>query len=322
MYAEDANNNFLPATGDILLWKMSNQPNVRYDTGIATNSKIDIYYDPMIAKVIVYAKNRQLAIQKMKRTLEQTVLLGLVSNKDFLINVLQNEHFKAGNFDTHFLGKIFQYETAKISDLSKKYFAIAAHLWLWQQKESDRTVLKNIPSGWRNNFYIMQQKIFKIADENVKLSYKYNKNSFSISVDNQDFIVKLLAIEPNSLYAEINGHRLRFAIAEKGENVYLHQDNLGSCQLQKVSNFGEQEEEELAGSYKSPMPAEVVKVLVKAGDSVKMGDALLILSSMKMENTIEAYENGTVSEIFVQEKAFVAADTVLLQIAAAVKPNK
>ena len=124
-------------------------------------------------------------------------------------------------------------------------------------------------------------------------------------------------IEIDGLYIEINGHRLRFAIAEKGENLYLHQDNIGSCQLQIVSKFGEQKEEDVAGSYKSPMPAEVVKVLVKAGDSVKMGDVLLILSSMKMENAIEAYENGMVSEVFVKEKNFVEADTVLLQIEAA-----
>ena len=321
LYAEDAANNFLPATGDILLWQTSSQPNVRYDTGIATHSKIDIYYDPMIAKVIVYAKNRQLAIQKMKRALEQTVLLGLVSNKDFLVRVLQNEHFRAGNFDTHFLGKVFRYEAAKMSILDKQYFAIAAHLWLWQQKESERKVLKSMPSGWRNNFYAMQQKNFKIADENMILSYRYNKNLFSINIDNQNFVAKLLNINKNGLYAEINGHRLRFAIAEKGENLYLHQDNIGNCRLQKVSKFGEQQEAELAGSYKSPMPAEVVKLLVKVGDSIKMGDALLILSSMKMENTIEAYENGIVSEIFVAEKMSVEADTVLLQIETAIKQN-
>jgi biotin carboxyl carrier protein len=70
----------------------------------------------------------------------------------------------------------------------------------------------------------------------------------------------------------------------------------------------------MKGGYAAPMPGEVVKVLVKPGDKVKSGDGLVILSSMKMENTIEAFEDGVVEEVFVEAKKFVDADTLLLKI--------
>jgi biotin carboxyl carrier protein len=68
------------------------------------------------------------------------------------------------------------------------------------------------------------------------------------------------------------------------------------------------------GGYKAPMPGEVVKVMVKPGDKVKSGDPLLVMLSMKMENTIEAFEDGTVEEVYVTEKGFVDADALLVKI--------
>ena len=103
-------------------------------------------------------------------------------------------------------------------------------------------------------------------------------------------------------------------MADTPAALHLHWPDWGSISLQKVSPFPEKEKETLKGAYTAPMPGEVVKVLVKPGDVVKAGDILLILSSMKMENAIEATENGTIAEVYVQEKLFVEADALLLKI--------
>ena len=81
-----------------------------------------------------------------------------------------------------------------------------------------------------------------------------------------------------------------------------------------MDGIAEKEVEKTPGSYNAPMPGEVVKVLVKTGDKVKSGDGLVVLSSMKMENTIEAFEDGVVEEVFVEEKGFVEADSPLVKI--------
>jgi 3-methylcrotonyl-CoA carboxylase alpha subunit len=100
LYAEDPANNFLPATGRLLRYVEPGGPGVRVDSGVSTGDEISIHYDPMIAKVIACAENRQAAIRKMQTTLQETVLLGLTTNCQFLQDVLADPDFLAGNVYT------------------------------------------------------------------------------------------------------------------------------------------------------------------------------------------------------------------------------
>jgi biotin carboxyl carrier protein len=96
--------------------------------------------------------------------------------------------------------------------------------------------------------------------------------------------------------------------------VFVHSDSTDSVTLKETPRFPDKTAETVKGGYKAPMPGEVVKVMVKAGDTVKAGDPLLVMISMKMENTIEAHEDGTVEEVYVTEKGFVEADALLVKI--------
>ncbi len=315
IYAEDAANQFLPATGKIELWQIGKTPDIRYDTGVETASHIDIFYDPMIAKVIAHAPNRAAAIRKMQRALQELVLLGITSNKDFLIAILQNETFRTGNFDTHFLAKAFDYQILELREQQQHYLAIAATLWQWQNRQQTKNTLPHIPSGWRNNFYQAQQQSFQIAEQTINCAYQYEQqNRFSFSLAEQNYTTELLDKQGHNLTILINNHRITFTIAETANELFIHQNDMGTAVVQKVPRFPEKEVEAVKGGYLSPMPGEIIKVLVAAGNSVKSGDPLLIILSMKMENTIEAHEDGIVEEIYVAEKSFVEADTLLLKM--------
>jgi acetyl/propionyl-CoA carboxylase alpha subunit len=104
VYAEDPSNSFLPAIGSILRSVEPAGPGVRVDAGVETGDEVTIYYDPMIAKVVVLAENRDEAIRRMDQTLGQYVILGVRHNIAFLRDVLAHPVFREGQATTHFIG--------------------------------------------------------------------------------------------------------------------------------------------------------------------------------------------------------------------------
>ncbi len=108
IYAEDPANGFLPSIGHIEEIQTPSGPNIRNDTGIESNMDVTPYYDPMLAKLITYAENRQENIQKMIWALSQYMVLGVTTNVGFLRHVLEHEEFKKGNITTHFIDDYFK----------------------------------------------------------------------------------------------------------------------------------------------------------------------------------------------------------------------
>ncbi len=103
LYAEDAANNFLPAVGSLLRFIPPEGPGIRVDAGVQSGDVISIHYDPMIAKIIVHDVDRAAAIQRMQNALAQTVALGTITNREFLMALLAHPAFAAGEVDTHFV---------------------------------------------------------------------------------------------------------------------------------------------------------------------------------------------------------------------------
>jgi len=314
LYAEDPPQNYLPQTGTVHVFMPDESSGARFDSGIESGSVIDIHYDPMIAKVITHGATRSESIRKMKHALKKTALLGVTSNKNFLIDILNHPEFEAGKFNTHFLHHHPELAVKKsLSATQIQNIAAAATLWLWKQRDVTRVLLKNIPSGWRNNFYKMQEEKFLLEGKEVNVLYKFGKEEFIFRIGSE-FSVKLISVTGDNLVCEIAGHRKKFVIAEWGDMLHIHDDETGSISLKMFPRFPEARVEKIKGGYAAPMPGEVVKVMVKPGDKVKSGDGLVILSSMKMENTIEAFEDGVVEEVYVEPRKFVEAETLLVKI--------
>jgi acetyl-CoA carboxylase biotin carboxylase subunit len=107
IYAEDADNNFAPSPGKILYIKEPSGPGIRYDSGIDIGSEVPTFYDPILSKLIVWGSTRDEAIKRMVNALKQTVVLGVKTPINFMINVLNHTEFKAGNINTNFLSEYF-----------------------------------------------------------------------------------------------------------------------------------------------------------------------------------------------------------------------
>jgi acetyl-CoA carboxylase biotin carboxylase subunit len=112
IYAEDAENNFLPATGKLNEFEIPSGPGVRVDSGFLRGSEISMYYDPLIAKLVCWSATRNEAISRMIRALQEFNIAGVINNIPFLLEVYMNKNFRDGNFDIEFIEK---------EDLIKKF---------------------------------------------------------------------------------------------------------------------------------------------------------------------------------------------------------
>ena len=108
IYAEDPSNGFLPSTGTLEKVEAPTGPNIRDDSGIYTGMEVTPYYDPLLAKLVVYAENRNESINKMIWALSHYVVMGVTTNIPFLITLLEHEEFKKGNITTHFIDNYFK----------------------------------------------------------------------------------------------------------------------------------------------------------------------------------------------------------------------
>lgn len=315
-YAEDPANNFLPVSGKILDWEISTIPGIRYDTGIESGSEISTFYDPMIAKVIAKGETRQEAIQKLSSALKETVCSGFTTNKNFLIAILENKDFQNGEFDTHFLDKKFNYEGEKYTQSTLDNLTCSLVHYRYLQRQAERVLANGVPAGWRNNFYQAQQEKYSYQGFEFSVEYKNDHNTLLISFAGKEFISKNCpqTTVDNLLTFEINGIRRNYHISQNGTQYFVQSPTLGQIVLHSVERFPKPVEETVKGGYIAPMPGEVTIVLVKPGDVIKSGDALLKMISMKMENTIEAHSDGEVEEIYVTDKQFVESGTLLLKM--------
>ncbi|GAB4401594.1 MAG: biotin carboxylase N-terminal domain-containing protein [Microscillaceae bacterium] len=316
LYAEDAQKDFRPATGKILSWHIPPVEGLRIETAVESGSEISIYYDPMIAKLIVWDKNRIAAHRKMHYVLQNLCCLGLTTNQDFLVKLFEHPQFQQGNYTTHFLGKDFDFSHIEPNPKMLHLAAMAATLFDWQARQHTRSLLKHLPSGWRNNFYEPQQEKYWTGSGEIAVKYRFLQNqSFEFNLQAQDYTVQLLDIEPGAVAFMVAEPRYFFYLAKNEQNQYfLRNEQLGGATLTLQERFPEKIIEKAKGSYEAPMPSQVVKVLVAVGQKVKPGQGLLVLSSMKMENTLSAQEEGEVVEIYVQPGQNVETGRLLLKL--------
>ena len=139
IYAEDPRNNFLPSIGTVHTFVPPQGPNIRVDSGLQSGDDVTIHYDPMIAKVITHARTRDEAIRRMHQALRDMVILGTITNRDFLLSLLENEDFIRGRIDTNYVDNHLNEllpELPELPDIALIAQAIADHRVLLMRSAS------------------------------------------------------------------------------------------------------------------------------------------------------------------------------------------
>jgi len=153
VYAEDPANNFLPDIGKLVTYRIPKGPGVRVDDGFEEGMDIPIYYDPMIAKLITFGKDRTEAINRMIRAIDDYQITGVETTLGFCKFVMKHDAFISGNFDTGFIGKYYSPEMLIEENDYESIIAalVSAKLISSKKKPTKRNAVVASTSLWKQN---------------------------------------------------------------------------------------------------------------------------------------------------------------------------
>ncbi len=290
LYAEDQD--FIPSAGRIERWISPSDSRVRIDSGICSGYEVSTHYDPMLAKIIAHGDTREEARRRLITALERTAVLGILTNRSFLIEVLRDPRFVSGAFSTAFLTE----HTPEVNLATPKQIAGAA-LALHQERERLAQLRSPGLSGWTNN--AEQRTALRVSHgeqiENVVLV----RTTEGLAVQVNDVPMEDVPA-PSAFWTDNN----RVLATFSGVDIELTDVSLAP----PVSA-----DEAASGIIRSPFHGMVRMAFVREGDHVQVGDKLIAVEAMKMEHSILAEVNGTVASI-IAAGTQVAAQELLVRI--------
>jgi acetyl/propionyl-CoA carboxylase alpha subunit len=294
LYAEDPVNNFVPTTGTVHVWRPP--AHVRVDTALEEGSKIGIHYDPLLAKIISHGEDRTLALRKLLHALRSSSILGVQTNREYLIQILASEEFREGRTTTTFL-------PAPLPEVIDQGCITAAVVFM------TRSPLKGVPPNYRNNPF-----------RNPAVKLRVHKRDITVDVAQILSSASVLTRVDNQTTLAIDGIARTFEITEAGDEIFVHSAT-GSLAITRLPRHPRTANASQRESANSPMPGQVLRVLVQRGQSVKSGDPLVVLEAMKMEQTIRTTIDGVVKSILVVTGQVVAPGQMLVEIGAQENPE-
>ena len=305
LYAEDPRLDFLPQTGKILRWKSVESKNVRIDHGMLAQGEISPFYDPMVAKVIAYGETRTDAIRSLARAVEESVLLGVNSNKEFLVNLLRHPIVVKGDTNTAFIQEHFQEDLSlNKQSLNLESLALVASLFTNASTQS----------SWNTGISLSLPLKLRYDEQKIDLIVKRDGSLVTVEVCGETQSIDLLDQTTEQLIYVINGVRRKIDYAIEANVVYLDSAN-GNVAVENIT-YLPPETAEVAGDGKirAPMDGSIINVMVNAGDTVSKGQTLLILEAMKIQQQIKSDVDGIVGEIVGQVGQQVKKRQILLNV--------
>jgi propionyl-CoA carboxylase alpha chain len=332
--ADDPFRNFLPSTGRLVKYRPPEFINgVRVDTGVYEGGEIPMYYDSMIAKLIVHGKDRNEAINKMRSALNDFVIRGIHSNIPFQAALLQHPRFVSGDFTTGFIAEEypegFKKDSVQPED-PKKMAALAAFMryrYLEHIKMIDGQLAGHEMVIAKKFVVVTGAQVGSMKDPyEVPIRVELKDSIYSIYIEESDGISRYDIVSdwrPGQicLYATINGtQKVNAQVERRGVKLLLVLDG-AHYECMVLSPLGAELQRRMpvklppdtSKLVMSPMPGLLTKMAVKVGDIVTGGQKLASIEAMKMENTISAIQDGVVVEVCAKEGDSLAVDQLILR---------
>jgi 3-methylcrotonyl-CoA carboxylase alpha subunit len=303
IYAEDPRHEFRPSIGLLAHLVAPSGEHVRVDSGVRTGDSISVHYDPLIAKLIVSGATREEAIARLRRALEEYEIAGVTTNIAFLRAVAAHPDYRAGHYDTGFLGRHAVELAPPPRPASREVLAAAVRAVLTEQrrKSEARAAASSDPwspwnecNSWRMNGAAYQDIVF--ADGEVRRSVRVfprREGAFGFECGEERGDVSIAGDR-----AFLDGVKLRARAVWIGfGQLTVFEEGSGHTLrvIDPLATSGSQEE--AGGRLTAPMPGRIMQVLVKKGADVERGAPLMILEAMKMQYTISAPADGRVAEV-------------------------
>ncbi|HHF2852050.1 TPA: acetyl-CoA carboxylase biotin carboxylase subunit [Vibrio diabolicus] len=331
IYAEDADNDFMPSTGRIdYLQEPITDSNVRLacvrvDSGVTQGDTISEYYDPMISKLIVWGQTRDIALKQLKQALTQYHVRGVTTNIGYLHSIVSQQAFANIELDTGFL-VTHQQGISEQQNVSDSIWLTLAAVARWNDliSESDSSTL---PAPTTQGFRLSVDNVYRFnftdanANHHVRLHHSSQQSCtqhpepFAIECGEERHQVALLEND-NPFIVDINDVRYTFnALNDEQKTTVFYLGQQRTFAHQPSFESPKSKDDELSPT--APLNGVISAVMANKGDKVAAGDPLLVLEAMKMEYTITAPVAATVDEVFYQHGDQVQHGSILLHLISA-----
>ena len=312
--AESPDNNFLPATGRLSVYRKplatsfergTQSLKVRIDDGVREGDAISPYYDSMVAKLIVHGEDRAQALARMDEALAQTQIVGLNTNVQFLRYVVRSPSFAQADLDTALIPR----EQALLFNQEPVGQDLAVAASIARTLLDERLLQEADPfsrrDGWRAFGVAVRRFAFEFHDRavNARLAYLHDGalrleiDGGDVSTRGSDSGVLLFSESDAGIDLQFAGQRHTLQVYLQGEmaHVFTRQGATHILAIDLLAHAGAAQAD--GGRLTAPMPGKVLSFAVKSGDRVKKGQVLAVMEAMKMEHSIAAPDDGTVAEL-------------------------
>ncbi len=304
IYSENPQKRFLPATGTLhRLRPPAESPHLRVDTGVREGDEVTIFYDPMIAKLIVWDRDRGSALRRLHDALERYEIAGVITNVDFLAAVAAHPAFAAGELETGFIDKHKDDLIPAPGPIPDQALALACLDLLLARQGHAAPADPHSPwsrvDGWRLNDQ-GHDELYFLGDDGAEILVTVHyprQGGFLLDLPGGEMAANGELDEGGTLWADLDGLRVAAAVVHDGDRVTI----LSGGRAHRIERIDKMALRDLdleeGGRVTAPLPGKIVQVQTEAGTAVKKGDALLILEAMKMEHTITAPRDAVVASI-------------------------
>ncbi|MEO6565427.1 MAG: acetyl/propionyl/methylcrotonyl-CoA carboxylase subunit alpha [Casimicrobiaceae bacterium] len=325
LYAEDPDRGFLPSIGTIAHWRMPPASDrVRVDTGVGAGDEVSPFYDPMLAKLIVWGEDRDAACAQMLAALAQCEVVGVTTNIAFLERVVAHEAFANARIDTGLIDKhhdaLFPApgaipDHALLAAVVAEYEGLALDAAAAAAASGDPHSPWHVPGGWWLGMSTHAIPMtFAEGATSVRVEVRpRGEHQLDVAWPGRSVAVHYQHAD-DRLHIALEGNTFAATVIAAGEDRHVFAPG-ARRHLHYIDPLAHaDEEDEHGGHLAAPMSGAVVAVMVKAGDTVTKGAPLIVLEAMKMEHTITATMDGVIRAVHfgVGDRVAEGADLVEL----------
>ena len=326
LYAEDPDAGFLPGSGRLDRLQLPDaSPRVRIDSGVVEGDTVSIFYDPMIAKLIVHDRDRASALARLRGALAQCVIEGPKSNIAFLEALVRHPAIVGASIDTGYLDRhLDEFLEAPAPDPDLLVAAAVATLLEQERERREQARASADPGspwaqadGWRLGHAGQRPLAFLHRGARVEVLARGGEGRYRIEVDGRQVQVEGARLADDALSLRMDGKGRRFGVAPGAGLVEIY-DGVRRLSLRPLPAYRHEPAAQDAGDdrVRAPMPGRVVAMRVAVGDRVEAGQELAVLEAMKMELALKAPRDGTIGELRAGTGEFVEAEAVLVVLEA------
>ena len=327
LYAEDPEAGFLPGSGRLERLRLP-QPStrVRIDSGVVEGDVVTIFYDPMIAKLIVHGADRDEALARMREALARCDVAGPKSNIAFLERLVRHPAVVDGTIDTGYLDRHLDEFVPQAGDAVPRDALLAACTvqLLLQERDCAATAAASgdpgspwaSADGWRLGHAGMRQLAFVVRGQRVLATAQGNAGEYRITTDGEAPVAVAGArLADGVLDARFGDSARRFLVHADPGRLVVH-DGIRRTPFEPVQVYRRDNDTSAVKDdrVRAPMPGRVVVVRVREGDKVVAGQELVVVEAMKMELALKAPRDGIVAGVRAAAGDFVEAEAVLVSL--------